>query len=135
MNIVDILKDPLSCLKLDEIEDILDQEAYIAASELDSPNSPDFDRLREKMTSNYLAAFNSKLATQIFKNSVGIVSEHGPKIRVSVTYATELLIDDMWTTDYTNANVDLCVERAHALRKAALEQELEGMRNDSGRKT
>jgi len=135
MNLHKLMTEPLSCINFDEIHEILSQESYIAAAELDSPNSPDFERLREKMTSNYLAAFNSKLATQIFKNSVGIVSEHGPKIRVSVTYATELLIDDMWTTDYTNANVDLCVERAHALRKAALEQELEGMRNDSGRKT
>ena len=36
------------CLSLDEQMDILWEEAYVNACELDSPNSPDFDSIVER---------------------------------------------------------------------------------------
>ena len=126
-----LFENPLQYIDVALILDFLDEESYIAASEIDSPNSPDFDRVRSKIHLNYVNRFYRSLASEILRLDP-IVAEFGPHVRISAVYKVELHADDEWKVDITDDVLNTCVKHAQALRRQILEGELKGVLDGKG---
>jgi hypothetical protein len=130
MDLPKIFNSPLSCIDVTKILDIIHEESYIAACEIDSPNSAGFDSMRDKMKEDYINRFYGGLALAILKQSPNLL-ELGPSVKISVTYRVEVLAHKEWQVELTNNDFEVCKKFAIATRRDLIEAEFKRSNHDT----
>ena len=133
MRLDEIFLSPLSQFDVVKVLDVLEEESYIAASEIDSPNSPDFSKIKDKIFINFVNRFYRGLVSELLRMSP-IVAEFGPHVRISAVYKVEVHLDNEWKIDITDDVMSTCITHAQALRRKILEDELKGVLDGKGAK-
>ena len=125
MRLDELFENPLAYIDVSKIIELINEEADIAAAESDSPNSPDYERIRSKIWQEYASKFYTKIATDLLE-AEPIVKEFGPKLRIRAAYKVEMLIDGRWFAEAVKDSLAEATDKAHQFRRELIESESKG---------
>jgi hypothetical protein len=130
MNLNQIFNSPLECIDVERVLDILESEAFIAAAEIEGPNSIEFTGSKEKIFDAYVSNFYHQLALKIFEHDP-VIKQFGPLIRIVAYYRLEVKYEE-WTAAEVGDSIEVLLTEARRLRMLAIENELKGAKDGKG---